>query len=185
MLLVGVLIVILVGVVGYLYFEIGRTGSATVSSVQETANDQHNGATIPYIINWDIIGTTDNVELLITDPSGNQSGYLLENKTRIVGIPNAIYDFGGGILPPDGSGKGLPDHPEFSGQKLLSGIYIVQVIGKELGKYHVDSMLTVGSENISPGSLDGNITTIDQIDKYSISLPEGKIQKINNQSGSM
>lgn len=129
---------------------------------------------------WEMVGPS-NVELLITDSLGRQSGYVLSKQSYVEDIPQSSYIYGGSITDPL-THKTMPSHPDFSINNPLNGDYQVQVIGKNLGKYSIAVYLTSGTgvnSKAITSSIDGN-TDVNQIDKYSVSLPSGKIQKLNS-----
>lgn len=134
------------------------------------------------ISTWEMIGTA-NIELLVTDQSGNQTGYLPSTRLDVNRILNAGYYVGGGITDPS-TGRSMADHPDFSAQNPSNGTYQLEIIGKELGDYNVDVYLTSGSgqdlKDIPSPVINGKITHINQVDKYSITLPDGNIQNLIN-----
>ena len=122
--------------------------------------------------------TDTNVELLVTSPSGQQEGYLLTSNSYINNIPEASYGIEQGIADPSKKELPLPDRLYFGVSDAENGIYELQVIGKQPGKYHLDVGFSWGPMNTKSVSVEGTLTT-NQVDKYTVTLPDGVIQKVN------
>lgn len=133
---------------------------------------------------WEMTSDS-NIELLVTNSTKQQSGYLLANGRSILDIPNTQYELGGGITDPSGQNPPMPAKNLFYFENPPNGIYQLQIIGKQSGKYRVTFYFVSGNKPNANLKNDVNdvievTTSVNQIDSYSITLPEGKIQKISN-----
>jgi hypothetical protein len=125
------------------------------------------------------ISTNTNVDFLVTNPSGQQEGYLKSSNSYARNIPDAYYGIELGIGDEDSGGGPLqPDILQFGQKNPENGIYTLQVIGKTPGKYHIDMAFAWGSGNTKTTSIDGMLTT-NQTDIYTVTIPNGTIQKID------
>ncbi len=130
---------------------------------------------------WTIDSGT-NVEFLVTSPSGQQEGYLQASNNYINTIPDAGYGVEKGIGDPDGEGAPLPDHRSFSVWNPKNGIYVLEIISKQPGKYNLSMTFSWGTGSDVKSkevSIVGTLTK-NQVDKYTITIPDGTIQKVSH-----
>jgi hypothetical protein len=135
------------------------------------------------INNWDMTSNYGlDVEFLVTAPNGKQEGYLSSNNKYVYDIPNAIYGPQGNISDPTGKSSGMPGQQHFSVKDPVNGAYTIQIIGKKAGKYQIVITLSNGYGNDYKQILKelNETTAVGQIDTYSITLPQGNIQRVNN-----
>src|SRR3972149_7706563 len=103
-----------------------KTASPTISEPSKFCN-----------CSWAILSTT-NVEFLVTSPSGQQTGYLQAGNSYVNNIPDASYGIEGGIADDTGQNPPSPSFNYFGQNNPQNGIYGLQVISKQSGKYHLD-----------------------------------------------
>lgn len=125
------------------------------------------------------ISSSTNVEFLVTSPSGQQAGYLQASNSYVSNIPDASYGVEPGLSDDTGVEPPMPDEVVFGVSEAENGIYTLEVIGKEPGKYDLDVRIALGPGNGKVLSIKGELTK-NQIDKYAITIPSGTIQKIGN-----
>src|SRR5439155_559564 len=116
----------------------------------------------PCDCSWAILSST-NVEFLVTNPSGQQEGYLQASNSYINNIPDASYGIEGGIGDTSREENTPPSRLYFGMNNPENGIYKLQIIGKKSGKYHLDVSFAWGPMNGKTTSIDGTLTT-NQID---------------------
>ncbi len=126
---------------------------------------------------WAISSTT-NVEFLVTNPSGKQTGYLQATKGYIQDIPDSSYGIEGGISDDTGQSTPSPSYLYFGQNIPENGNYVLQVIPKQVGNYHLEISFAWGPGNTKVSSFDGTLIS-NQIDKYTITIPDGSNQKLN------
>lgn len=114
---------------------------------------------------WSISGSL-NVEFLVTNPSGKQTGYLQASNTYVNNIPDASYGPDAGFL-------------YFGQNKPENGVYTVKVFAKQPGDYSLDVGIVYGPMNSKVVPISGAFVT-KQVDEYTIELPEGLVNMINN-----
>lgn len=73
------------------------------------------------------------IQVLVTDPSGNQTGYNPATETYMENIPGSTYDLEGGIT--NGIGNSTPNTLYFHLDNPANGTYKVQIIGTGAGTY--------------------------------------------------
>jgi hypothetical protein len=149
---------------------------------QTTARSSSTSSVSPAIsycnCTWAVTGPT-SVEFLITSPSGIQQGYLQATKTYVYDILDASYGIESGIGDATGQGSPTPAFLYFGMNNAQNGTYDLQVIAKTSGNYHLDISVAWNSENSKKLSVDGKLE-LGQIDKYTVSFPDGIVQKVNN-----
>lgn len=119
-----------------------------------------------------------NVELLVTDSQGRQEGYLLQSNSYTNTLPNGTYGLEKGETDLSGKSPPLPDSIQFAVNNPPNGKYTIQVIGRNSGTYHVDIVLVNSNYQNSTRSLDG-ISSVNKVDTYTLTLPDGTLQKVN------
>lgn len=123
------------------------------------------------------ISSGTNVEFLVTSSSGLQTGYLVASKSYLQNIPTSSYGVQHDISDDTGRNPPMPDITYFGLSEGENGIYTLQIIGRQPGKYHLDVGVVFGPGN-STTSADGTLTT-NQVDNYTLTIPSGVIQKVN------
>ena len=126
---------------------------------------------------WAITGST-NVEFLITDPYGKQTGYLKDLKTYAREIPDSSYGIESGMADDLGQNPPQPDIQYFGMNNADNGVYKLEVIGRENGSYHIEIAIVWGPMNTKSILFDGDLD-VNQVDSYQIMFPSGTIQKLN------
>lgn len=124
------------------------------------------------------ISASTNIELLITSPSGKQTGYLATSDRYTNEIPDASYGIGNGIASDTGEGPGIPDRNYFGVNNPEIGDYALEVIGKQTGKYQLDIAIALAPGEGKQTSL-GSTTSPNQTDKYKFTIPDLSVQRIN------
>lgn len=139
-------------------------------------------STIPNAL-WDIScgGCDKFLTFLVTDPNGNQTGYIPSTKSYIQNIPNTSYGVAGGIAPPDGSAPAMPNVIEFAtlmdGTKY--GIYTIQVNGFVNGNYDLQiAIIASANDNRKSFDITGSVTQ-NSVDTYKINIPSGTYTKVS------
>ncbi|MDP3998121.1 MAG: hypothetical protein Q8P89_00700 [bacterium] len=129
-------------------------------------------------MSWAISSGT-NVEFLVTSPSGQQEGYLAVSNSYVRDLPDAYYGVEGGIVDMTGQGPPILDALQFGQNNPENGIYTLQIFGKQPGAYHLEVAFAWGPGDGKVDSIDGTLTT-NQVDKYTVTIPSGAIQKVGN-----
>lgn len=127
---------------------------------------------------WAITSST-SVEFLVISPSGQKTGFMQSTQSYVSEIPDASYGPESGIANDTGQGSPSAGFLYFGMNNAENGKYELEVIGKEGGKYHLDISFAWGSENGKQLPFDGTLDS-GQVDKYTITFPEGIVQKVNN-----
>ena len=131
------------------------------------------------IDNWTMTSAS-NIEFLVVNSIGQQAGYVYSLKSYVSTLPNASYGFEKGITDMTGKNPPLPDEIYFNFNNPPNDVYSLQVVGIQQGKYHIDiSFLSKSDTGIQDASLDSELAT-NQIDTYTITFPQGTIEKVNN-----
>jgi hypothetical protein len=125
---------------------------------------------------WTISSGT-NVEFLVTSPSGKQTGYLQASNSYVSGIPDASYGIEEGIADDTGQNPSLPNILVFMTNSAENGTYTMQIIPKQLGKYHLEVAFVWGPGSSKVVPIEGTLVT-NQTDKYTITFPSGTVQKV-------
>lgn len=117
-----------------------------------------------------------NVEFLVIDPMGRQTGYVKDNGSYVSDIPDASYGLQGGI-----GDDTSPEPPTsaivyFGMNNPLGGIYELQVIGTGAGDYHIEIGFAWGPMDTKKIEFDGTLLA-GGVDKYKISIPDGSVVK--------
>jgi hypothetical protein len=84
------------------------------------------------------IGAHSPIQILITDPDGNQTGYDKTSKAISENIPNSTYGIEPGIAPVDGSSAPAGETKYFQQIEPSDGEYTIELIGTGQGSYTVD-----------------------------------------------
>lgn len=124
---------------------------------------------------WAISSGT-NVEILVTSPSGQQTGYLQASNSYVNNIPDASYGPEFGIQDPSGQITPMPNINYFGMNNPENGVYKLQVIGISAENYQLDISFAWEPLNSKITAIDGTLS-VNQIDKYTITFPDGNIQK--------
>jgi len=123
------------------------------------------------------------VQLLITDPDGNQTGFDITTGSYMEDIPSSAYDLEPGLA----NDLGDPSYPSvlsptnyFELSNPSSGVYILQVIGTGSGPYHLefDNADATGS---SKQLIISGITAPGQVDTYYFSIPSSATEPVSVQ----
>lgn len=125
------------------------------------------------------ITTTSNIEFIVTNPFGQQSGFQQNKADYINEIPNASYGLEEGIMDASGQGIPLQDLRYFSVNDPLNGVYILKIIPQQSGTYNLTIALVWGPEN-SISYTYKSVLGENQADFFQLSLPEGLIEKERN-----
>ena len=129
--------------------------------------------------NWTMTSPS-NIEFLVTNSTGQQEGYLYSSKSYVSTLPNASYGLQEGITDMTGKNPPLPDKIYFSFSNPPNNVYSLEVIGIQQGKYHIDiSFLSKSDTAAQDAFLEGELAT-NQINTYTITLPQGTIEKVSN-----
>ncbi len=130
------------------------------------------------LFDWQIWAT--NVELLVSNSQGQQTGFTLPNGKTINDIPNSSYGMVGAITDPTGQRPPSPSGNHFEMNNPPDGAYIIQEIPVIPGKYTLHLQFGSGrgpDSKFWKQSVTGTLLE-NQIDKYSVKLPEGSVQKV-------
>jgi hypothetical protein len=164
-----VLVVVTICAVSYWYINKRKVSKLTpsIARIQKTQSGN---------CSWAIVGS-DNVELLVTDPSGRQEGFLQLSSNYVYDIPDASYGFQQGLKDDTGKNPPLPSSIYFGQNNAEDGIYTLQIISTQPGKYHTDIGIGCSSTNSKAVPIDGELTK-NQSDNYTITFPSGSVKKI-------
>ena len=121
---------------------------------------------------WTIVAHSP-VELLITDPTGAQTGFNPVTGTYIQDIPESTYGLQQGLLDDTGVLPPPPDVLYFGQNNLSMGKYTVQVIGTGSGPYSLDFGLASGPDDTSLRTVTG-VAVPGQTDTYIVIVAEGQ-----------
>jgi hypothetical protein len=127
---------------------------------------------------WAISGTS-NLEFVVIDPDGRREGYIKDTNSYANELPDASYGPDTGASDDSGGGTKATALVMFNMNSPKNGTYILQIIGKEPGNYHVEISFTWGPNDSKLTKFDGLISE-GQVNKYRINIPEGKAEEINN-----
>ena len=95
------------------------------------------------------IGAHSPVQLLITDPQGNQTGYVESTGGISENIPESFYGVEPGIAPVDGQSPASDETKYFQQINPSVGEYIVKIIGTGDGSYTLNFSKTDEQASVS------------------------------------
>ncbi len=108
------------------------------------------------------------VQLFITDPFGNTTGFDESTQEIMENIPDSSYGIEGGIAPVDGSEPAMEETKYFQQIDPTEGEYEVQLIGTGNGEYSLDFSKTDEEGNVSTEVVNGfaqtGVTEVYQIE---------------------
>jgi hypothetical protein len=170
----------------YKPFASGDRSGTPLSQFYSTINQLQNTLQVVVIENkapqpgrsWAIIAHSP-VELLITDPTGAQTGFNPATSTYLQDIVGSTYGVQQGLIDDSGVLPPLPDTLYFGQSNLSDGKYTVQVIGTGSGSYsldfgvangHGDSSLQTVTGTTEPGHTDTYVVSVVENQPISIQL---------------
>jgi hypothetical protein len=95
------------------------------------------------------------VQMLVTDPFGNTTGYDSSSQSISENIPDSSYGIENGIAPVDGSSPAMTEVKYFQQINPTEGDYNIQLIGTGDGSYTIDYSKTDEQGNVSTQVLKG------------------------------
>jgi hypothetical protein len=101
------------------------------------------------------------IQLLITDPQGNQTGYDIATQTIRENISASTYGIEPGVAPVDGSAPTMEESKYFQQINPTKGDYKVDLIGTGEGSYTLDILKTDENNHISTQQIKGFAQTGD------------------------
>lgn len=121
---------------------------------------------------WVIVGRSP-IEMLITDPTGAQTGFNPATGSSLLNIPDSSYGFQPGLSDDNGVNPSLPGGLYFGQTVLEEGTYKVQVTGTGSGVYHLDFAIAGDPNNPFPYTIAG-MAAPGQTDTYFVSTIAGQ-----------
>jgi hypothetical protein len=107
---------------------------------------------------WAIVAHSP-VAMLITDPSGRQTGWNPSTGSILTDIPDSQYGVIPGLADDSGSAPPAPDTLWFDQPNWSTGTYTIQVIGTGSGPYAIDFLFSNGQPVVTfTGTAAPNVT---------------------------
>lgn len=129
---------------------------------------------------WAVSGS-ENVQFLVTDPNGVQTGFDRIKDLIVQNIPDSSYGLQPGIGDDTGKSTPMPSRRYFGMNDPINSVYILQIFAEQAANYDIDVATAFGPSYLKNENLpfSGTLTT-NQIDKYKVSFSDGSILKVNN-----
>lgn len=105
----------------------------------------------------DVTNGESPIQLLITDPSGNKTGYDPTTDTYLQEIPDSSYAIEGGLADPTGQSS-TPLVPFFHANSPNVGEYKIEVISTRTGSYSLNVKSFVGTHSPTLQTITGTAT---------------------------
>ena len=164
-----------------------RSGKTLYQAYHETINQLKNVLQVVVVENkapqpgrsWVIVAHSP-VQLLITDPTGAQTGFNPATGSNLQDIVGSSYGVQQGLIDDTGVLPPLPDVLYFGQNNLEDGTYKVQVIGTGSGPYTLDFAVASGPSNTSLQTVTGTAVP-GQTDTYIVSTSGGQPISIQRQ----
>lgn len=164
-----------------------RSGMTLCQAYHETINQLKDSLQVVVFENkapqpgrsWVLVAHSP-VQLLITDPTGAQSGFNPATGSYLLNIPGSSYGVQKGLSDDSGVQPPLPDSLYFGQNALENGTYKIQVIGTGSGPYTLDFGVASGPGNTSLQTVTGTAVP-GQTDTYIVSTSGGQPISIKRQ----
>lgn len=163
----------------YVPYAAGDRSGKLLSQAYKTVNQLANDLQVVVIENkapkpgksWVVVAHSP-VELLITDPDGNKTGYDPATKSFLQDISESSYGLQKGLID-DENVMVTQDEVKYFGQNILEdGKYTIQVIGIGIGPYTLDFGVASGPDDSFLQSISG-IAVEGQIDTFQVNASSG------------